>query len=282
MSGEDLSSDQKDSENFETGDVYVNGEGLELEVEGVDPGNGMLDVKILNDDGTLHSAYRASPDRLSETIAQGGWYQPEDSTLEAYDFNEGEEVAFYKRGKLVTGWKVAPNQNESVYPDMVRLISTSDNREVYMDPEWLIRPEDGSSEVENRRQKTAEELGENALEDVIEPPEPIEPDEAEEPDQAEPEQEPDNGDDGNEPPDNENGEAQDDGESIWLDPRFMARLQEKYLHVLDRQEDIAQRLGDKVTEHYKSILRTQIIETAIKDVVQRAAWLSSNNRNKRR
>jgi hypothetical protein len=64
------------------------------------------------------------------------------------------------------------------------------------------------------------------------------------------------------------------GKSPWLDPRFISEMRSKYLSKLAKQEYVAQQLDDRVSEHFKAILKTHIIEHAIRDRISRAEWLA--------
>jgi hypothetical protein len=76
---------------------------------------------------------------------------------------------------------------------------------------------------------------------------------------------------GNKPPEQENHEAHN---SRWLDPRFILELKEKYDRALAEHDSIRASLHDTTSEHYKNILKTQVIGRAIKDKIKRSEWLS--------
>ena len=78
---------------------------------------------------------------------------------------------------------------------------------------------------------------------------------------------------GNKPPKQENHEAHN---SRWLDPRFILELKEKYNKALSEHDEIRRNLHDETSEHYKNILKTQVIGRAIKDRIKRSEWLSGD------
>jgi ribosomal protein L21E len=89
--------------------------------------------------------------------------------LAVLGLKEGDRVAFYQRGKLKTGYTIAPDQEDNVQPGMVKLIRDTDGGEIYVFPDWL-EPEGKSSEAEAEKEKAAEDLGDTATPEVVEPP----------------------------------------------------------------------------------------------------------------
>jgi hypothetical protein len=64
-------------------------------------------------------------------------------------------------------------------------------------------------------------------------------------------------------------------ENEWLDPRFILFLKEKYKQMLEDESINTARVRDKLTDHYKKdIIRTRVIELAIRNRIGRDQWLA--------
>jgi hypothetical protein len=75
------------------------------------------------------------------------------------------------------------------------------------------------------------------------------------------------------PPDNKANKDKN-GENPWLDPRFILQIKEKYQASLEQHERIARGLDDDVSKHFKTILKNQAIERAVRDRLDRDKWLA--------
>jgi hypothetical protein len=89
----------------------------------------------------------------------------------------------------------------------------------------------------------------------------------------------DEGDNDNEPPDNEDGQEQeDDGESPWLDPRYIETLKGRYEKELKEHLLATRGMDPDTLEHFKTVLKTRIIKIAVDDRIDRAEWLAGQGR----
>jgi hypothetical protein len=87
-----------------------------------------------------------------------------------------------------------------------------------------------------------------------------------------------------EPPKNKDDRERHENKNSWADPRFILELKEKYKAKLAKQEGVAENRHDEVSEHFKTIVKTGIIEEAIGDRLKewsgdranRANWLAGD------
>jgi hypothetical protein len=56
-------------------------------------------------------------------------------------------------------------------------------------------------------------------------------------------------------------------ETHWLEPNIIKALRDEYLKTLEREVSVGERLSGEELENYKAVLKTSIIEKAVKDII---------------